>query len=404
MSKILSFEELQKRVRIKQASMAEASHRSGCGVSGDSCDDVNDPRLVSESTRIPSDPSQSDANHLVPNSARNRDKTSKGEGSGKPSLPSDPNEKGQVSIPSDPSGSNKNQIVPEDGRNEDKNVKAAASALLSRIQTNVKSATSKAPANSQAKSTVRKSAEVAGTDVSIEQGMQQKLAASKDVLANLGSALLDVEGGVEFAEKVLKKKAGMDAAKQLIKSARAANEEIKTVQAAEEVLGEFLKRASVEEVAQLQQVIQVDTMLKSASAEDIRHMQKLAAVYERSGATLKTELEKRAYDAGAGDAAQMMDAGEAGALPQEGEEIPQPSIEEIIAILEQLVQSGQIDEQTAMQIAQELMGQGAGVGGEEAADETAAAEVATAQGAAPEEAAMAGKSASVANRLLKKTK
>jgi hypothetical protein len=90
---------------------------------------------------------------------------------------------------------------------------------------------------------------------------------------------------------------------------------------------------------------------------------KIAMVHDSARAKYKTDLEKAAYDNGAAMASQTADAGmpdaAPGAAPAESDDV---SDEDIIAVLQQLIQSGQITQDVAAEIVQQL-GMGGGAGG-----------------------------------------
>jgi hypothetical protein len=98
---------------------------------------------------------------------------------------------------------------------------------------------------------------------------------------------------------------------------------------------------------------QFEELIKGASEEDLNDIDRYGATHTKIASALEDELEKAAYTAGAMDAAAMEDAMAAGEeIPDEA---PMPSVEEIIMLLDQAVQAGEIDEETAMAIAEQLM-------------------------------------------------
>ncbi len=166
----------------------------------------------------------------------------------------------------------------------------------------------------------------------------------------LASALLQTEEGVAMAETVLRKQAGAQAAAELIQAA--GEQELAWAQAAYEQ--ELLEKQASEVEAQWEE------FTKTASAEEVEQVVKLARVHQTAQSRLQHPFEKQAYDMGAQDAAAMEEAmmaegGEQG-IPEEGE----ISEEEIIMLLEEAVQSGEVDEETAMAIAEQLLGGGEG--------------------------------------------
>jgi hypothetical protein len=198
-------------------------------------------------------------------------------------------------------------------------------------------------------------AEAVASDITLDQASYVKLA----------SVILESEEGVKLATRLLKEAKGAEVANQLINAATQAQENFNKAAAAE---------AQGAELA--------DAMFKSASAEDQALIIKYAQVHSASAeeidadTTLTAEqkqIAKLAYAQGAMDGAAMQDAsaeGGAGNLP--GGESEEPSPEDILAIVEQLVQSGQLPPEVGQQLIQELTGGGEG-----------AAAPAGAEGAAP---------------------
>jgi hypothetical protein len=165
----------------------------------------------------------------------------------------------------------------------------------------------------------------------------------------------------------------------------------------------MMKQASPQERQIVVAALQAEEMLKSASPQEIEGMKKLAALHAKNRGTLKTEEEKRAYAAGMEDAAVMTDmAEETGEMP--AETAPEPSIEEIVVILDQLVQAGAIDPAMAEQIVM-MLAEGGGAGGAEgapvdpAAEEAAMAEAMAAEGGAPAEEGMIAEASTTEDKI-----
>lgn len=177
---------------------------------------------------------------------------------------------------------------------------------------------------------------------------------SPEALMKLASTIIATEGGLEAVEPVLMKAAGVEAARQIMEQAVYSYANFVQEQAAME---EYSKQASVQ--AQ-QEDYAFEEFFKSASAEDQEQIVKFAKVHGTALNNIENDMLKQAYMQGAADAAAMEDAG--GELP--GAEGP-ASIEQIAQLLEAMVASGEIDEQTAMGILQELAG---GEGGAEMAE------------------------------------
>jgi len=178
-----------------------------------------------------------------------------------------------------------------------------------------------------------------------------------------------------------------------------------------EVASDIIKAAAVMEqeanaIAELEAAgaFEAEELWKSASVEERATITKLAALHDYVRGKLATEVEKQAYDMGASAAADEMDqppmpAGPEGAAPGPEGAAPGPegagevTPEDIMAVLQQLVESGQLDEQTAQAILTELSGGGAPEG---AAPEGAAPEGAPGQAEAEAAAAAAGPEAEAA--------
>jgi len=197
---------------------------------------------------------------------------------------------------------------------------------------------------------------------------------SDDYLRKLAYAIVETEGGLEAVEPILLKFAGQEEAKEIMYKAAAEYDGL--VQLSDAIQEEEMLKAAYE-----QEVIsQAEEMLKSASEEEREIIIKIATTHDEACADYgDEELLKIAYMAGAGDGAAMMDAeaaageGEEAGLP--GAAQGEPSVEEIVQLLDAMVASGEIDEETAAEVVAQLAG-----GGEEEA---------MMEGAMPEEAMMA---------------
>ena len=132
-------------------------------------------------------------------------------------------------------------------------------------------------------------------------------------------------------------------------------------------------------------------MLKSASEEDRGLIMKIASVHQDELSKISDPILKQAYMQGSMDAAAMQDAGAEGGAPTTlpGSEGGEPSPEQIIELLQAMIQAGEIDEQTAAAIVQELQGAMGGGGAPPEGGDPAAAEAeaaaAAAGGGMPEE-------------------
>jgi|GEM_PF-6024506 hypothetical protein len=179
-------------------------------------------------------------------------------------------------------------------------------------------------------------------------------------------------------------------------------------QAAESLIKEAAELEQLE-VAYQQSILQgeadVDAMLKNASQEDIQDIEKLIVAHSGAKEGLEYDFEKEAYDLGVKQAAAAMDE-TGGEMPLEGEDV---SLDEVAAIVMQMVESGELEPQLAEAILGELAGADAG-GGDPAMggspEEMAMAEAAmggggdpAAMGGSPEEMAMAEEAAKMASQV-----
>jgi hypothetical protein len=203
---------------------------------------------------------------------------------------------------------------------------------------------------------------------------------SPEALMKLASTIIATEGGLAAVEPILMKAAGVEAARQIMTQAVESYGEFVHKQAAYDA---YVKQAAY---AQEQEDAAFTEFFKSASEKDQKQIVKFASVHGEALNNIENDMLKQAYMQGAEDAAAMEDAG--GQLPDaEGP----ASIEQIAQLLEAMVASGEIDEETAMGILQELAAGSAGdAGGEEAAAGGAEAEAAAAEAAAAEGAAAEG--------------
>lgn len=306
---------------------------------------------------------------------------------------SDPTEKGEVSIPVDPNASKKKQTMPEDPSNvsregtqlEDKdtnpsstgkNVPAAADgnakdkasikkANIGDIKDRVKGLINKsATAPTAPVDPVEPKTTEPVTDVNKSATTTPVLDLDREALLKLASAVISTDEGIDLVMPLLRKQVGRETAALLIKEA---SQEFEQAINAEAELMEMQKQAAAQEAAEYEYL---DGLVKSASSED--EAKKLVGAYfahKENRALFTTEWEKYAYDQSVDDAAMMMEAEEAGADPTlEGAETP--SLEQILMLLEAAVQSGEIDEETAAAIAEELLGDPeiAGAAGAEGGD------------------------------------
>ena len=151
----------------------------------------------------------------------------------------------------------------------------------------------------------------------------------------IASLVMNYEEGRQLVTDLADRELGKQAAENLIKEAA----EI-----------EYMQQAFEEEQAKA--ASEVEDMLKEASEEDIKDIEKLMVLHGGAIESFETEEEKQAYDLGVKQAAAAMDA-EGGELPMEGEDV---SLDEVAAVIMQMVESGEIDPQLAEAILAELAG------------------------------------------------
>jgi hypothetical protein len=239
---------------------------------------------------------------------------------------------------------------------------------------------------------------------------------SAEALMKLASTIMATEGGLEAVEPVLMKAAGVEAARQIIAQAADSYNNFMVAQAGYE---EYVKAAAMQEyqeaeyvkAAAEQEANELEEFMKSASEDDKEHIVKYASIHAEALSNIDNDMLKQAYMQGASDAAAMEDAG--------GEELPGAeggaSIEQIAQLLQAMVESGEIDEETAMGVLQELAsaeqegGEEGGEAGAEGAGAPAAADEAAAmamaqEGAQPEESPEFKQASELCSKLLSNLK
>ena len=223
-------------------------------------------------------------------------------------------------------------------------------------------------ANGETKAESAETAAAAGK----EANAADNLVIDSSFHVKLASLILSTEEGRQYAQAVIERAHGAEAAMDIIKAATIMEERA-------------LELTQMEE----QGAQEADDFWKSASETDRQRIVKLAQVHSQARDMYATELEKLAYDAGAQAAAQMGDAGilggagggadpgaEAGVGAPPGAEGGMPpgaeggmpggegeiSPEVIVQALDQMVQSGEITPEIAAEIVSALQG-GGGAGG-----------------------------------------
>jgi hypothetical protein len=318
----------------------------------------------------------------------------------------DPTEKGKASIPVDPNATKDAQNMPPTESNksregvqlEDKDTKPSSTgknvptaadgdakdkagikkANITDIKNRVKALTKSA---TPAATEPEVAPAVANTPEPVKSAANAPiLDLDREALLKLAHAIVSTDEGIDLVMPLLRKQVGRETAALLVKEASAEFEKALTAEA--EVF-EMQKQAAAQEAAEYEYL---DGLVKSASSDaEAKQLVGAYFAHKENRNALATEWEKSAYDQSVDDAATMMEADEAGAEPSlEGAEAP--SLEQILMLLEAAVQSGEIDEETAAQIAEELLGDPEMAGAEGGAPP---ADPAAEGGMPPEDPAMA---------------
>ena len=244
-------------------------------------------------------------------------------------------------------------------------------------------------------------------------------------LAHLGAAIVANEENRQLISDVITRQQGQDMAATLIKSAEDASRGLKIEADQEAAFQNIIKNASKEERAQLFSAMQLDEFMAQTSQEDLDKATKLAKLHSYNVKNLKFASERLSYMLGARDNAVALDvkkamekmgdaappAGADGAPYPEGAGemepemggLPEMGVEELLALLDNLVATGAIPPEAAAEVAEILMsGEGLpGMGGEEGGLPDGAPADAGGIPAEEEIAAMADESAKMAAKLLK---
>jgi len=287
-------------------------------------------------------------------------------------------DKSQPAVPQDPEAKKKKQGMPADQGNQEhmhgetdgneqsevkptapKNV-APDNDNVSKMANNISDIAARAAAllqGTQAQAqTPAEPTKQAANFAAEAQSLDAAIELSPEFHFKLASAILETEEGIKMAESVLMRHKGQQEAHALIKDAMVAH-------------GEFVKAAAEQQqLEQLEALIIQDQLEKNAAVEELSRqlsleeqseVVKIASAHAAASEVLN-EFEKQAYAAGAADAENMM-AGEEGAGEAEDME-GGASLEELLQVLGMLVQSGEIDEATAQQVAEQLMAAEGGEG------------------------------------------
>ena len=178
-----------------------------------------------------------------------------------------------------------------------------------------------------------KVAEEAQEDIPAEQ-----VAADFNTEANayhkVAELVLNYEEGRQLVNDLADREFGKEAASQLI-------EEAQYIQDLEDEVSQ----------SELEGAMAADELLKNASEQDIEEMQKLATAHTGNMQNLEYDFEAEAYDLGCKQAAMAMDGG--GEIPGAPDDV---SLDEIAAVIMQMVEAGELDPETAEAVLQQLAG------------------------------------------------
>lgn len=258
------------------------------------------------------------------------------------------------------------------------------SALLNKIQQKLaaKKEVVKEPKKEAAASNV-----ASGIDLSVES------------LAKVAKEILNTEEGVQFAQELFRKRAGEEYAKEAIKEA---SEQARTFEQYEQVI----KQASEKNMNPTDQFItKVASEIENLSPSEKQLAYASIKAHDTNLSSFgDSEILKCAYASGVEDAAAIQENPEliADAMQAPSEEeagAADITPEEILEVVNEMVESGEIDEATAQQLLQELSGaidEEAGAAQPSEEEVAAAEQVASPEGAVDEaEISEAAKMASV---------
>jgi hypothetical protein len=200
-------------------------------------------------------------------------------------------------------------------------------------------------------------AEKASKEAAEKDEATQQMEFTPEFHMKVASIVLGCEEGIALVEREFQKSAGIQAARELI--AEAGNQQFLMAKAAAD---QQAYEQAVYEQAMYEQAAYAE-LTKNASEEDLKEIERMQNVHTKVASALENDFEKAAYQAGAMDAAAMEDSMAAG--EEVPEEAPAMGPEEIIAVLDEAVQSGELDEETAMALAEQILAEEGGEGGEE---------------------------------------
>lgn len=374
----VSYQKLFERVRAHHNKSAAASAPSGAP-KGDPVTDVKDPTDTGVKA-VPTDPAADPKKQQTPASSENGPAAAtletsqlKAEGTG------------TAEVPATTDGNAKDDAV----KNPTDKIAAAAGKLKSAIDalkakragTEAKDPTekkkveatpaapaptgmpakkdeSKAPAKEEPKSAAVESAPAAAATPAPVAEKAGTVATTPEfepdveTLAKLARTILSIEGGHDLVTRFVKEAKGREIADDLIAAAINANERITSEEAA---AADFFKNASAEDIALMEKCATAHGYVIEQLNQEL-----VAATTEEAKKTVMAK--QAAYAGGAQDAAAMMDNG--GQLP--GAE-PEISDDQILAVLQAMVQNGELDPKVLEQIMAQLSGGAAGDAGGDAA-------------------------------------
>lgn len=243
----------------------------------------------------------------------------------------EPNKEHNIFDVTKPNGAGQGEyVVPKDGTAADEAVKSPTTPLSKMAQAlkelQQKSAATAPVAKPAAPAAPVKQASQGTFELPVSLLPDNSL---MDKLASIGGIMLGSEAGQKMVAEVLEKEAGIAEARAIIAEAQATMEK--------EAASQFYEENNM-------MYNQPNTaMNKSAAAAKSAHV----AWYN----SFNTDMEKNAYMNGAEDGAAVADAIEAGEDP---EELADVSDEEVIAYLQELVESGQISQEEAEAVLQAI--------------------------------------------------
>ena len=324
MEKIASYDDLLARVRAQVEKQAAKQ--------GDPVNDVKDPNLKGGATPPTSERQDGDeAKRENPKSIDNKDEGQAGKTLEHQEAETHKEGEGPTKPKTDPSGLPTEDLFAKKATDVVASLRAAFGQKKEAATAKPEETKKEAEAKKEDKTVSKSAKETASTPDAIASDMD---AITADFHLKLASHILATEEGKEYARDLLSRSMSAQAVQELIDSADAVE-----------------KRAAEELAAQQE----FDAMLNEMSDEQREAFQKSAAFHYQEVNKLQHPFEKAAYEQGAMDAAAMVDGG----VPELPGMDSEPSLEEIVMILDELVQSGELDPALADAILQELLG-GAG--------------------------------------------